>query len=117
MGMRSLPLLILILATSALGHDSLGTIVFNHVAFRTHTIFTYLAFSAFLVKLPIFFFHMWLPKAHVEAPVIGSIFLAAILLKLGGFGLILIVLRSISLWGLVFIRIVCCPSTDIKVLI
>ena len=32
---------------------------------------------------------MWLPKAHVEAPVVGSIFLAAILLKLGGWGLVL----------------------------
>merc|ERR1712080_321904 len=39
---------------------------------------------AFLVKLPIFLGHMWLPKAHVEAPVVGSIILAAVLLKLGG---------------------------------
>lgn len=39
---------------------------------------------AFLVKLPLIGVHMWLPKAHVDAPVIGSMFLAAILLKLGG---------------------------------
>jgi NADH-quinone oxidoreductase subunit M len=39
---------------------------------------------AFLVKLPIYFFHYWLPKAHVEAPSFGSIILAGLLLKLGG---------------------------------
>ena len=42
---------------------------------------------AFMVKLPVFGFHLWLPKAHVQAPVTGRMFLAAVLLKIGGYGL------------------------------
>lgn len=63
---------------------------------------------AFLAKLPIFIFHLWLPKAHVEAPVEGSIILAAVLLKLGGYGLIRfipIIINSISKFNLWLIRL------------
>ena len=43
-------------------------------------------FSSFAVKMPLAPFHIWLPEAHCEAPTAGSVILAGILLKLGGFG-------------------------------
>lgn len=84
---------------------------------------------AFLVKLPLWGVHLWLPKAHVEANVRGSIILAGVLLKLGGYGLLKIgpVLRScsglvyfflaVSLWSLFSVRLLCMTLIDIKQLI
>nr|YP_009468680.1 NADH dehydrogenase subunit 4 [Atergatis integerrimus]AVA09739.1 NADH dehydrogenase subunit 4 [Atergatis integerrimus]AVE15430.1 NADH dehydrogenase subunit 4 [Atergatis integerrimus] len=85
---------------------------------------------AFLVKLPMYMFHLWLPKAHVEAPVAGSMILAGVLLKLGGYGLIriLVTFQAISgsfcwLWmslGLIggaYISFVCLRQVDMKSLI
>ena len=92
-------------------------------------LFQTIIFLSFYVKFPIFFFHVWLPKAHVEAPTYGSIILAGILLKLGGYGVILfqkfVIVSSPSnlslilfvLWGRVWTGFTCYKQEDGKVLI
>jgi NADH:ubiquinone oxidoreductase subunit 4 (subunit M) len=51
-------------------------------------LFWTLSIIAFFAKLPIFPFHIWLPEAHVEAPTVGSVILASILLKIGAYAII-----------------------------
>lgn len=85
---------------------------------------------AFLVKIPIYTTHLWLPKAHVEAPIAGSIILAGLLLKLGGYGLlrfsslypslnskIIPPIIGLVIWGAIITRLICLRQSDIKSLI
>nr|ADA69750.1 NADH dehydrogenase subunit 4 [Asellus aquaticus] len=88
------------------------------------------AMLAFMVKLPLYLVHLWLPKAHVEAPVAGSMILASVLLSLGGYGVVRIlpkvssylastnwVLMFWSMMGGVYVSMACLRQTDVKVLI
>jgi len=88
-------------------------------------------FLAFAIKVPMFPFHTWLPDAHVEAPTAGSVILAGVLLKLGGYGLIRFNLSLypdaaatfapaiivLSLIGIIYGAIVALVQPDLKKLV
>nr|YP_010697692.1 NADH dehydrogenase subunit 4 [Hypoderma sinense]WCF76320.1 NADH dehydrogenase subunit 4 [Hypoderma sinense] len=124
----SLPMLVCIFylygKVGSMNFYMLGNWLFNYD-------FIYFAMiMAFLVSMPMFLVHLWLPSAHVEAPVSGSMILAGVMLKLGGYGLLRVmsflqlmslkfnfVWVSISLVGGVLVSLICLYQTDLKALI
>nr|YP_010329410.1 NADH dehydrogenase subunit 4 [Haemaphysalis campanulata]UNO53841.1 NADH dehydrogenase subunit 4 [Haemaphysalis campanulata] len=122
----SLPLLLIILIFKK------NSLMYLYLEFNSIEVGMYfmLMMLGFLVKIPVFFFHLWLPKAHVEAPISGSMILAGILLKLGIYGIYRFkyfyfiellnfnyFLMVISMWGSVLVSVYCLFQTDIKSLI
>nr|ASM41850.1 NADH dehydrogenase subunit 4 [Scaphoideus maai] len=123
----SLPLLILIMNI----YINVGSMFFDTMKFNSNFVLIhYIMVFVFMVKLPMFLVHFWLPKAHVQAPVSGSMILAGLMLKIGGYGLIRVMFMyevmfknysfiwySLSLVGSIIIGLMCLIQGDIKCLI
>uniref|UniRef100_UPI0030FF3243 NADH dehydrogenase subunit 4 n=1 Tax=Bothriocroton hydrosauri TaxID=59643 RepID=UPI0030FF3243 len=122
----SLPMLLMILLFKV---NSYMYMYMEWMNFKMGMFFMFMMLG-FMVKIPVFFLHLWLPKAHVEAPIAGSMVLAGILLKLGIYGIFRFknffwkeinffshLLMIASIWGSVLISIYCIFQSDIKSLI
>nr|UFR82872.1 NADH dehydrogenase subunit 4 [Jumnos ruckeri] len=112
-------------------YENYMTLDFFYLTYLLDNVFIYMCMNmVFFIKMPMYFVHLWLPKAHVEAPVAGSMILAGVMLKMGGYGLmrlmsvflsvgmkINIIFIIISMIGGFLVSLICLRQSDMKSLI
>ena len=113
------------------GTSSIPVLLQHEFSYDAQIILWLAFFASFVVKIPMWPFHTWLPDAHVEAPTAGSVILAGVLLKMGGYGFIrfslgmlpeateffIPLIMTLSIVAIVYTSLVALAQTDIKKLI
>lgn len=103
-------LIVIILMIGEFGTTDIRCLWCMEIPFKKQCIIWLFLFFGFSIKVPMFPFHSWLPEAHVEAPTVGSIILAGLLLKLGGYGFIRFLLPLCNKVNYLFTPLVYCLS-------
>nr|AIW06393.1 NADH dehydrogenase subunit 4 [Ichneumonidae sp. MT-2014] len=122
----SLPLLLMIIYWF---QDNYSLLMSMNYMSNYSVFFYFFMILGFLIKMPMYLMHLWLPKAHVEAPIMGSMILAGVMLKLGSYGLMRVLLMMsmnynfnkyfmiMSIIGGIYSSLICLNQVDMKILV